>query len=146
MTTTRLTPPLKWHGGKHYLASRIIGLMPPHRNYVEPYAGGLSVLLTKNPDGVSEMANDLNGELTNFWRVLQREDDFNRFKRIIDAVPFSELEWRDAAGEPTGDRVEDAVKFFIGYEHVGQVVGGSHRTLAEATRIVFAVPRRAWDE
>ena len=23
----RLTPPLKWHGGKHYLAERIIDLM-----------------------------------------------------------------------------------------------------------------------
>ena len=25
-----LVPPLKWHGGKHYLAGRIVALMPPH--------------------------------------------------------------------------------------------------------------------
>ena len=54
----RLTPPLKWHGGKHYLAADIIGLMPPHQHYVEPYAGGLAALLAKDPEGVSEVATD----------------------------------------------------------------------------------------
>lgn len=42
------TSPLKWHGGKHYLAARIVALMPPHTHYVEPFAGGLSVLLAGN--------------------------------------------------------------------------------------------------
>ena len=63
--THRLTPPLKWHGGKHYLAERIIAIMPAHTHYVEPYFGGGAVLLA-NPFGVSEVVNDLHGELTNF--------------------------------------------------------------------------------
>lgn len=42
---TSLTPPLKWHGGKHYLSSRLVAMMPPHTHYVEPFAGGLAVLL-----------------------------------------------------------------------------------------------------
>lgn len=37
---TKLTPPLKWLVGKHYLAKRIIELMPAHLHYVEPYFGG----------------------------------------------------------------------------------------------------------
>jgi len=41
--------PLKCHGGKSYLADWIINLMPKHLHYVEPYAGGLAVLLAKNP-------------------------------------------------------------------------------------------------
>ena len=78
--------PLKWWGGKHYLAKKIIDLMPRHLHYVEPYAGGLAVLLEKDPfdrslywgekgyeQGVSEVVNDIHRELTNFWRVLQRE-------------------------------------------------------------------------
>src|SRR6185312_9978188 len=74
--------PLKWHGGKHYLAPKIVALFPPRRSdanpdgyvhYVEPYAGGLAVLLASDPEGVSEVANDLDGGLTNFWRVLQDE-------------------------------------------------------------------------
>jgi DNA adenine methylase len=39
MGTTARTP-LKTHGGKHYLARKIVGLMPRHLHYVEPFAGG----------------------------------------------------------------------------------------------------------
>jgi hypothetical protein len=45
-----LPSPLKWHGGKHYLAKKIIGLMPPHLHYVEPFAGSLAVLLERDPN------------------------------------------------------------------------------------------------
>ena len=41
--------PLKYHGGKRYLAKRIIALMPEHITYVEPFFGGGSVLLHKDP-------------------------------------------------------------------------------------------------
>ena len=81
---TRLTPPLKWHGGKSYLADWIIDLMPRHLHYVVPFGGGLAVLLAKNPfdqrhqwseksfeKGISEVVNDLNRALMNFWKVLQ---------------------------------------------------------------------------
>jgi hypothetical protein len=44
------TVPLKWHGGKYYLARRIIALMPRHLHYVEPFAGGLAMLLARDPD------------------------------------------------------------------------------------------------
>jgi DNA adenine methylase len=94
-----LTPPLKWHpdGGKHYLARRIVALMPPHLHYVEPYAGGLAVLLARDPEGVSEVANDLNGQLSNFWAALQNCEAFELIRRRAEAVPFSEDEWRRAA-------------------------------------------------
>lgn len=95
--TKRIGPPLKWHGGKHYLAPRIIARMPPHQHYVEPYFGGGSVLLAKDPEGISEVANDLDGLLTNFWRVLQSEALFAQFERIVQAIPFSEQEWEKAA-------------------------------------------------
>lgn len=32
---------IKWHGGKFYLARRIVALMQSHRVCVEPFAGGL---------------------------------------------------------------------------------------------------------
>ena len=109
-----IVPPLKTHGGKHYLASRIVALMPAHTHYVEPFAGGLSVLLAKNPNGVSEVVNDLNGSLTNFWKVLQGIDSFQSFMGIVPAVPFSESEWKDAGERLKGtDTVTRAVAFFI---------------------------------
>src|SRR5262245_43932807 len=77
---SRVPAPLKWHGGKWYLAPKIVELMPSHVHYVEPFAGGLSVLLAKDPDGISEVVNDIDGQLSNFWRVLQGEEAFERFR------------------------------------------------------------------
>jgi DNA adenine methylase len=124
-----LTPPLKWHGGKHYLARRIVDLMPPHLHYVEPYAGGLAVLLARDPDddrrlwladtsdqrGVSEVANDINGRLMNFWRVLRDLETFARFRRAVEAIPLSRAEWEAAHAHPQDgkDSVADAVAFFV---------------------------------
>jgi DNA adenine methylase len=86
--------PLKWHGGKHYLASRVVGLMPPHVHYVEPFAGSLAVLLAKEPEGVSEAVNDLHPGLTNFWKVLIDVGLFEEFRRKCEATPFSEAAWK----------------------------------------------------
>lgn len=106
--------PLKWHGGKHYLAPKIVALMPPHTHYVEAFAGGLAVLLAKNPEGVSEVVNDLDGDLTNFWRVIADETTFNQFQRHVHAVPFSEAHWHEAQDTEGHDSAVDrAVTFFI---------------------------------
>jgi DNA adenine methylase len=105
-----LTQPLKWHGGKSYLAKTIISLMPEHLHYVEPFFGGGAVLLNKDPTAVSEVANDINGELMNFWQVLRV--DLDEMVERLALTPFSEAEWADAA-TPTTDRVEAACRFFI---------------------------------
>ncbi len=127
--------PLKWFGGKSYLATRIVALMPRHLHYCEPFAGGLSVLLARDPTdknlwlgegssfrGVSEVVNDLNGELSNFWTVLQSPDLFRAFQRFIECVPLSRVEF-EAAQEPLdpdsdyasygGVLVVRAARFFI---------------------------------
>ncbi len=110
--TKTLVQPLKWHGGKHYLAKQIIPLMPEHVHYVEPFFGGGSVLLQKSPEGVSEVVNDVHRHLTNFWRTLQDETSFAKFMRIVEAIPFSEVEWKDAQ-EESDDPIRQAVNFFV---------------------------------
>ena len=131
-----MTPPLKWHGGKQYLADKIIGLMPPRcrkpnapaaddpgwLHYVEPYFGGGAVLFANDPEGISEVLNDVNGDLSRFWRVLRDGDSFRRFLRLAEATPFSRSGW-DAAGQtfvdgPDGgtepsDEVNRAWRFFV---------------------------------
>lgn len=110
--------PIKWHGGKHYLAQRIIELMPPRDGerpwhlYREPFAGGLSVLLRLDPEGLSEAVNDVSLDLTNFWRVLATTPD--RMIRELWATPLSEARWDAAQWELAGDdRVRRATAFFI---------------------------------
>lgn len=114
------TPTLKWHGGKHYLAPKIVAIMPQPPDtvhYVEPYFGGGAVLLAKAHHGWSEVVNDLNGDLTNFWRVLQKEDTFAALQRNLQATPFSEAEFHRAceslAHDKDASNVQRAAWFFI---------------------------------
>jgi DNA adenine methylase len=97
-----LTQALKWHGGKggHHgtLAKWILGLAPPHLHFCEPFAGGLATLLWKDPKDTSEVVNDLNGDVSNFWTVLQNRDYFDEFYRFAQVTPFSQVEFDDAMG------------------------------------------------
>jgi len=94
MAAKRVPNPIKYHGGKFYLAQEIVKLFPKkYTHYVEPYAGGLSVLLAANPEGVSEVANDTNGFLMNFWTVIQGEASLQSLKRLCEATPVSSSEW-----------------------------------------------------
>jgi DNA adenine methylase len=85
--------PLKWHGGKSYLASRIRSMFAPHTHYVEPFFGGGAVLLSGDGVGVSEVANDIDRRLTNFWRVLQLESLRWDLVDLLEHTPVSEAEW-----------------------------------------------------
>ena len=123
--------PLKWFGGKFFLADWIIGLMPRHLTYIEPYAGGLAVLMRKDPmdkrhrwgmdgseTGKSEIVNDVHGGLTNFWKVLQNADAFSKFQRIIEATPFCKQIWEESESlmmptELQSLDVDAAVAFFV---------------------------------
>lgn len=94
-----MTGPLKWHGGKHYLASKIIALLPDRKrwhHYVEPFFGGGSVLFANDPEGLSEVVNDLNDKLTNFWYCLSERIAFKHFRRRLEGIPFCESMWRAA--------------------------------------------------
>ena len=115
------------NGGKNYVATIIMALMPPRQSkanpagychYVEPFAGGLAVLLANNPDGISEVVNDLNKDLSTFWKTVQGCESFNSLKRLCEATPFSEIEWHDADPEINGDEewstsVVRAWRFYI---------------------------------
>jgi DNA adenine methylase len=62
--------PLPLVGGKNRLAKKIIALIPEHRTYVEPFAGGAQVFFHKEPSAV-EVLNDIDFDIVNFFRVCQ---------------------------------------------------------------------------
>lgn len=64
--------PLTYYGGKQQLAGFIIDRIPPHRIYCEPFCGGAAVFFRKPPSPV-EVLNDMNLELVNFYKVVQRD-------------------------------------------------------------------------
>src|SRR5215510_13052706 len=92
-----LRPPVKWYGGKRYLASRIIASFPAHRVYLEPFGGGASVLLNKPPVEV-ETYNDLDLRISRLFRVLR--DHGEQFLAKVQLIPYSQVEFEEAAEYP----------------------------------------------
>lgn len=106
-----MKPPVCYFGGKTTLAPRIAALLPPHGHYVEPYAGGLSVLLAKRPSAM-ETVNDLDGAVVTFWRVLR--DRPAELARVCALTPHSRAEY-DAVVEEmeVPDELETARRVFV---------------------------------
>jgi len=80
-TGKQLFPPFTYFGGKRVIAAEVwrrFGWNIP--NYIEPFAGGLSVLLARpifdmrELQNYRELANDTNLFLLNFWRTVQQEN------------------------------------------------------------------------
>lgn len=102
---------LKYPGSKAALRSEIVRHFPEHTTYVEAFGGGASVLLFKQPSAV-EYYNDLDGALSDFFRMLREEgEELERLIRYIEFTPYSRGELSKArttikAGHP--DKVEYA--------------------------------------
>ena len=72
---TKQDGPLKWHGGKSYLARWIIDQMPDHDVYCEPFCGGAQVFFHKAASPRPSLLNDLDWGLMNFLRLLRKHPD-----------------------------------------------------------------------
>jgi len=103
--------PIKYPGGKSYQARQIRLWMPKHIHYVEPFFGGGSVLFSGDGEGVSELINDINGDVVNFFRVLR--DDGQELKDKLSLTPFARDEFSSAFNSSSFDPVERARSFFI---------------------------------
>lgn len=106
-------PPFPYYGAKARIAPWIVGLMPrEHRVYVEPFAGSAAVLFARQRPAPHEVLNDLDGNVTTFFRVLRDREE--ALIRALTLTPYSRQEYRAAAlvGEDLDD-VERARRFFV---------------------------------
>ena len=78
--------PITYYGGKQMLLKHILPLIPPHKLYCEPFFGGGAVLFAK-PKSETEVVNDINGELVNFFQVVKKH--FVELQQEIQATPHS---------------------------------------------------------
>lgn len=106
-----MKPPVAYYGGKSRLAPWIASLLPPHRVYVEPFAGSAAVLFAKRPS-THEIINDLDGDLVCFFRVLRaRPDELERACRL---TPYARDEYEAAdLSEPGLDDLERARRWWV---------------------------------
>jgi hypothetical protein len=70
-----LKAPFPWFGGKSRVARIVWDHFGDVRNYVEPFAGSLAVLLGRPSDPKIETVNDLDCWIANFWRALQYDPE-----------------------------------------------------------------------
>ena len=85
------------------MIAKLLPLIPPHRTYVEPFGGGASLLVAREPSAV-EVYNDLNSGLVNFFRVLRDPEQFAELHRLALLTPYAREEfdlynktWAEAA-------------------------------------------------
>jgi DNA adenine methylase len=110
---TGLAPPTNYYGGKTRLASWIAGLLPAHRTCLEPFAGSGAVLFAKSPSP-TEILNDLDGAVVNFFTVLRTRP--TELAWALTLTPYARAEYEQlAAGydNPDLDEVERARRWFI---------------------------------
>lgn len=68
--------PFPWFGGKSLAAPAVWEALGDVSHYVEPFAGSLAVLLARpGGPGRSELVNDLDGMIANFWRAVSLHPD-----------------------------------------------------------------------
>lgn len=127
----KIVPPLKFHGSKTYLADKIWELAPPHIHRVHLCGGAFNEGWNWPYENYSEVYNDIDGRLTNFFRVLQSEKMFALFRRKVEAIPFSQVEWEDAGTKEIPNRVQAAIAFFV---QVRQSLAGRISSFAPLSR------------
>ncbi|HZP32333.1 MAG TPA: DNA adenine methylase [Candidatus Acidoferrales bacterium] len=101
-----------WYGGKYSHLQWLLPLLPGCHHYCEPFGGSAAVLINRHPSPV-ETYNDLDGEVTTFFRVLRDNGDL--LVKAIGLTPFSREEFFIACSANV-DKISDferARRFFI---------------------------------
>jgi len=101
---------LNYPGAKWSMAEQIISLMPQHRSYLEPFFGSGAVLFNKPPSAI-ETINDLDDDITNFFRVLREQTD--KLIREISLTPYSRSVFDDAHENRGTEAFDRAYRFCI---------------------------------
>lgn len=89
--------PIVWMGGKGRMVKKILPAIEaiPHKFYVEPFGGGASLLLAKEPVSV-ETYNDIDSNLYQFFMTLADSELFKRFYEVVSWYPYSRELYNDS--------------------------------------------------
>lgn len=100
---------LNYPGSKWQMASKIISLMPEHKNYLEPFAGSLAVFFNKE-QVLCETINDLDGRLVNLYKQIREHPE--ELAMQVSLTPYSREE-QYLSYEVAPDKLEDARRMMV---------------------------------
>lgn len=101
---------LNYPGAKWGMAKQIVSMMPPHRSYLEPFFGSGAVLFNKPPSAI-ETVNDIDGDITNFFKVLRERPE--ELAEAISLTPYSRDVFNDAHENRGTESFDRAYRFAI---------------------------------
>jgi len=120
-------------GGKRRLADQLIPRFPPHKCYVEVFAGGAALYFLRPPAEV-EVINDINGELVNLYRVVKHhlEEFVRQFKWALSSREV--FKWTQDTPPATLTDIQRAARFYYLQHHAfgGKVQGQTWGTATTA--------------
>lgn len=112
----RIRPPVKAHGGKYYLAPKIVPVLlsAPGRvtEYLEPCAYGASVFLTL-PRFNREILGEVNPDVVDLWRVLADKHLSDELRDRVTRTPYSAPTFEAAKKETPITAIERAFRAII---------------------------------
>ncbi|HUY87318.1 MAG TPA: DNA adenine methylase [Pirellulales bacterium] len=112
----RIRPPVKAHGGKYYLAPKIVPILLDVRakvtEYLEPCAFGASVFLAM-PRMKREILGDINPGVVALWTVLSQKEPAAELSRRLAAAAYDQNTFEAAKGETSANLIEQATRFLI---------------------------------
>lgn len=127
------TPIIPWIGGKRRLADQLIPRFPPHKCYVEVFAGGAALYFLR-PQAEVEVINDVNGEVVNLYRVVKHhlEEFVRQFKWALSSRDM--FKWLQETRPETLTDLQRAARFFYLQHHCfgGKVQGQNWGTATTA--------------
>jgi len=99
-----------WMGGKSRMIKTLLAAIPPHKCYVEVFAGAANLLFAK-PSAGCEVLNDINGDLVGLFRMVK----FHRmeFLRELLLITHSRREFSDFKAQPGLTDIQRAARFYM---------------------------------
>lgn len=103
-----MNSPFAWPGGKRNLISTLRTHIPKHTIYVEVFSGSAKLLFAKEASA-TEILNDLNGELINFFRVVKHRAA--ELAELLEHEIIHPERFRDLRNETTLNELTRALRF-----------------------------------
>ena len=103
---------LHYPGSKKRIASWIIENMPEHHSYLDPYFGGGGMFFEKPPSKI-ETINDLDGDVVNFFRVIQNPESCQELQEWLTYTPYSRQVYDESFTKEPQTPIEQAGHFAV---------------------------------
>ncbi|MDV3603828.1 adenine methyltransferase [Elizabethkingia anophelis] len=101
---------INYFGGKYQWLEQLYKYFPEHTHFLDLFCGSMTVTLNKVASNL-DTANDLDGSVINFFKVLREQPD--KLLHLLYLTPVARQEYKNCFPIYSDDPIEWARKFFV---------------------------------